>query len=80
MNKLNINTANVEEISDRVTMIGKERAQAIVDFREARGPIKNLADLKHVSGFSDKLVEGMDIYFVTEEEEEEKPKRKHSSR
>ncbi len=73
--KINLNTATVEQIA-KINMIGKERAQAIVDYREAKGPYKDISELKNIPGFGEKLSESLVIYFeVTgEEKKEEKGK------
>lgn len=75
MKKLSINTATAEEISEKVAMIGQQKAQAIVDFREAQGPFKSIKDIKNVPGFSEKLVDSLEIYFDTEEETAKKSKK-----
>ncbi len=51
---LNINTADVSQLS-KLPGIGKKKAQAIIDYREAKGNFTSLEDLKMVKGIGKKL-------------------------
>ena len=46
----NINTADVETISDLMSGVGPKKAQAIVDYRVANGPFENLEEMLAVKG------------------------------
>jgi competence protein ComEA len=54
---VNINTANVKELSKNLNGVGMKKAQAIIEFREANGDFKNLGDLQKVKGLGKKTVE-----------------------
>ncbi len=53
---VNVNQAAAKEIED-VLQISSEQAAAIVRYRAANGPFKNLAGLKKVPGLDAKLLE-----------------------
>ena len=57
LEKLNINTANANQIAKILKGIGKVKSRAIVDFRNKNGVFKNIDDLILVKGISKKLVE-----------------------
>ncbi len=52
--KVNINTASVSELADKLTGIGPGLSQRIVDYRDAYGPFKKIEDIKNVSGIGEK--------------------------
>ena len=52
--KVNINTAD-EASLEALKGIGKNKAQAIVEYRQKNGPFKTVDDLKDVKGIGDKL-------------------------
>ncbi len=54
---VNVNQANASVIAKSLDGIGKSRAQAIVDWREAHGPFKNVDDLRHVKGIGKATIE-----------------------
>ena len=53
--KVNINTANVEELVT-LTGIGPAKAEAIVQYRKANGQFKKIEDLTEVKGIGNKIV------------------------
>ena len=48
--RININSANAENIASVMTGIGLKRAKAIVAWREANGPFKSIDQLVEVKG------------------------------
>ncbi|MEP7185541.1 MAG: helix-hairpin-helix domain-containing protein [Rhodanobacter sp.] len=54
---VNINHANASQIAKSLDGIGKTRAQAIVNWRGAHGPFKNVDDLRHVKGVGKATIE-----------------------
>ena len=55
--KININTANAEQIASTMTGIGDSKAQAIVEYRSIHGNFKSLQELENVAGIGTKTVE-----------------------
>ncbi len=55
--KLNINTANAEQISTSMSGIGDSKAKAIVEYRKTHGNFKSIHDLENVDGIGSKTVE-----------------------
>jgi competence protein ComEA len=56
--KVNINTANLEELQ-KISGIGESLAQRIINYRTENGKFKNVEDLKNVSGIGDKKYESI---------------------
>ena len=56
-NKLNINSADAEMISNSLKGIGLKKAVAIVEYREAYGPFKHIEELASVKGIGKKTVQ-----------------------
>ncbi len=54
--KVNINTANVEELAT-LPGIGSTKAEAIVQYRKDNGQFKKVEDLTEVKGIGDKIVD-----------------------
>jgi competence protein ComEA len=55
--KININTANAEQISSSMTGVGESKAKAIVEYRESHGKFKSIEELENVDGIGLKTVE-----------------------
>jgi len=55
--KININTATVEQISTAMNGVGDSKAKAIVDYRSKNGKFKTVSDLENVDGIGAKTVE-----------------------
>ena len=55
--KININTANAEQIATSMTGIGDNKAKAIVEYRKTHGKFKSIQDLENVDGVGLKTVE-----------------------
>jgi competence protein ComEA helix-hairpin-helix repeat region len=51
--KVNINTASVQELDEKLPGIGPTLAQRIVDYRKLHGPFAKIEDLNEVSGIGD---------------------------
>ncbi|MEW5803445.1 MAG: helix-hairpin-helix domain-containing protein [bacterium] len=61
---IDLNTASLEELS-RLSMVGKTRAQNIINYREEHGPFKSWEDLDQIPGFSKGMVEDIKKSGVT---------------
>ena len=55
--KININTANAEQIETSMTGIGESKAKAIVEYRTSHGKFKTIQELENVDGIGMKTVE-----------------------
>jgi competence protein ComEA len=55
--KLNINTANAEQIATTMTGVGESKAKAIVKYRSSNGKFKNINELENVGGIGSKTIE-----------------------
>lgn len=56
---LNINTATVAEMDEKLPGIGPALAQRIVDYRTGNGSFASIEDIKNVSGIGDKKFEDL---------------------
>ena len=54
---VNVNTADAETISTELQGVGMSKAVAIVEYREANGPFKSVADLAQVKGIGARTIE-----------------------
>ncbi|MEF8833536.1 MAG: helix-hairpin-helix domain-containing protein [Halofilum sp. (in: g-proteobacteria)] len=55
--KIDINTANAENLAAALDGVGEVRAQAIVDYREANGDFPSVASLTAVTGIGPATLE-----------------------
>ena len=55
---IDLNNADVEVLSN-IPLIGRQRAEAIVRYREDHGFFKNWDDVKNIPGFSSALVDDL---------------------
>jgi competence protein ComEA len=62
---LNINSATADEFQ-MLPGIGPAMAKDIVDYRQAKGPFKNVADLDKVKGIGKKKLEAIKPYCALE--------------
>ena len=54
--RVNINRASVEDLA-KLPMIGRDRAEKLVQYRKEYGEIRNWEDLAHVPSFSQGMIE-----------------------
>ena len=55
--RVNINTANAEQIASAMTGVGESKAKAIVQYRKSNGKFKSVQDLEQVDGIGAKTIE-----------------------
>jgi competence protein ComEA len=53
---VNVNTADAQTIAASLDGIGMSKAMAIVAYRDAHGPYKQIRDLRNVKGVGDKTL------------------------
>ncbi|OAB34001.1 ComEA family DNA-binding protein [Paenibacillus glacialis] len=56
IHKINVNTADVKGLME-LPGIGEKKAQAIVDYRNLKGPFRKISDLNEVKGIGTKMME-----------------------
>ncbi len=54
--KVNINTANAEQIAAALNGVGDNKAKAIVEYRTSHGKFKSIESLENVDGIGEKTV------------------------
>ena len=64
---ININTADSETLVDGLTGIGPEKAMAIVRYRQANGPFRQVNDLAQVKGIGESTVKQNRAYMTVGE-------------
>ncbi|WP_345782114.1 helix-hairpin-helix domain-containing protein [Xanthomonas citri] len=57
LDKVDINTASAEELDKVLVNVGRSKAEAIVEHRQANGPFKSAEELALVKGIGLKTVE-----------------------
>lgn len=55
--QININTADVETLTQEMVGVGKTRAEAIVAYREKNGPFTSIDELSNVDGIGNRTIE-----------------------
>jgi len=55
--KININTANAEQIASAMSGVGDNKAKAIVEYRSSHGKFKTIDSLENVDGIGEKTIE-----------------------
>lgn len=64
---VNINTASKEELAG-LKGIGAKKAEAIIEYREQKGPFKAIEEIKSVSGIGEKIFESIKNDIVVDEQ------------
>ena len=54
--KVNINTANAEQIAAALNGVGDNKAKAIVEYRSSHGKFKSIESLENVDGIGEKTI------------------------
>jgi competence protein ComEA len=63
MDKLNINNANAQDLKKRISGMGTDTANKIIEFRDKNSPIHNLEDFKNVKGVDGSTFEALKMNF-----------------
>ena len=63
LNKININTANVEQLQE-IKGVGEAKALKIIEYRNTNGLYKTIEDIKNVSGIGDSFYEKIKDYIT----------------
>jgi len=64
---ININTADSEALVDGLAGVGPEKAMAIVRYRQANGPFRQVNDLAQVKGIGESTVKQNRAYMTVGE-------------
>jgi comEA protein len=59
--KININTATIEELNS-LPLVGKTKAQYIIEYRITKGKFKSLDELDNVTGIGEKTIQALKYY------------------
>lgn len=54
---VNINTASAEQLEEALDGIGRQKAEAIVEYRKKHGDFKKAEDLLEIKGIGEKTLE-----------------------
>lgn len=54
---VNINTADMQTLTNNITGVGPRRADAIISYRKSHGPFKDVQELTKVKGIGQKLID-----------------------
>jgi competence protein ComEA len=75
---VNVNTADAKAISEALSGIGLKKAEAIVKYRDEKGPFKTAEELVNVPGIGEKTVakNKQDIVLNASEDKEQKADKK----
>ncbi|VAW80318.1 hypothetical protein MNBD_GAMMA14-1111 [hydrothermal vent metagenome] len=65
---ININTADSEALVDGLAGVGPEKAMAIVRYRQANGPFKQVNDLVQVKGIGENTIKRNRAYITVDEQ------------
>jgi len=55
---VNLNHISVEKLS-KLPMVGRERAESIINYRTEHGPFKSWDDLRKIPGFVEGMIEDL---------------------
>lgn len=69
---VDINKANADTLASELVGIGDSKAAAIIAYREANGPFRNVDDLVNVKGIGEKTLEKNRENIVTGSDSESK--------
>lgn len=59
--KININTATIEELNT-LPLVGEKKAQYIMEYRQTKGNFKSIEELDSVKGIGEKTIEALKNY------------------
>ena len=62
--KVNLNFAGVEDLA-KLPMVGRDRAEKLIQYRKDHGEIKNWEELEHIPSFSKGMIEDLKQEGVT---------------
>jgi len=63
--RIDLNRADVYDLA-RLPGIGEKRAQAIVKYREAKGPFRSVEELNQIPGIGEGIIGGLRQYVLVE--------------
>lgn len=56
--QVNLNHASIEDLA-KLPMVGRDRAEKLIQYRKDHGDIKNWEELEHVPSFSKGMIEDL---------------------